>query len=226
MRSFLARTFHPLLRRCYRWWNSAPRTYRYHGLDLLVLPGVFHPGLFGSTRILAEHVATLGLRGRSFLELGAGTGLVALVAARKGAQVTASDVSGAAVRNLRENAQRNELPITVVHSDLFQALPGHYDVIAINPPYYARDPRNEAEQAFLAGSELDYFARLMPALHERIGRGSQVHMVLSADLDARGIDALAAQNGIGLAEVHRGRQFGEAQVVYRLALRTDIDPTG
>ncbi len=63
-------------------------------------------------------------------------------------------------------------------------------------------------------------------LHERIGRGSQVHMVLSADLDARGIDALAAQNGIGLAEVHRGRQFGEAQVVYRLALRTDIDPTG
>lgn len=225
MRSFLARFLHPLLRRCYVWWNSTQRYHRFRDLDLVVLPGVFHPGLFGSTRVMAEYIGTLGLEGRTFLELGAGTGLIALIAARRKAIVTASDVSAMAVRNVRENAARNRLPIAVVHSDLFNALPQHFDVIAINPPYYANEPRNDMERAFHAGKDLDYFVRLIPALRSRLGHGAQVYMVLSANLDRAPIDHLAAKNGIALVEVHRGRVMGETQVVYRSTLHDGITTT-
>jgi release factor glutamine methyltransferase len=136
MRRLLVHLLHPILRRWYTWSSSRRRRYRRDGLDLVVLPGVFHPGLFVSTGLMAEHVSSLDLRGRTFLELGAGSGRVALIAARKGAVVTASDVSAAAIENTTINASRNRLPVNVVRSDLFEALPQHFDVIVINPPYY------------------------------------------------------------------------------------------
>lgn len=205
---------HPLLRRAYTWWNNAPRYYRADGLDLVVLPGVFHPGFFHSTALLAEHIATFDLKGRRFLELGAGTGRVALTAARAGAVVTASDINPKAVENVRINAARNNLTLDVVLSDLFDRLPGHFDIIAINPPYYQRDPATDAERAFLAGADHQYFRRLFPALAQRVDLGTQVVMVLSADVDLAPIAALARQCGLHFTEVRRKKRWGEAQVIF------------
>lgn len=218
MRHFLVRLLHPLLRRWYGWWSMRTRHYRRDGLDLVVLPGVFHPGLFISTGLMAEHVATLDLKGRTFLELGAGSGRVALIAARTGARVTASDVSQAALENVTRNATRNHLPVTVVGSDLFEALPQHFDIIAINPPYYPYDAKTDAERAFFAGRDHDYFVRLFPELQRRITRGSEVYMVLSEDLDRRPIESLAASNGLCLEPSRRKGWFGEVQVVHRISL--------
>ena len=214
MRHFLVRLLHPFLRHWYNWWSSKPRHYRYEGLDLLVMPGVFHPGIFISTRTMVEHVETLPLKGRSFLELGAGTGLVALVAARNGATATASDISEQAVLNLTENARRTNLPLNEVRSNLFNALPKHFDVIVINPPYYPYEPKNDAEKAFFAGGDRSYFIRLFPELARRIVDGSEVYMVLSDDLDRRPIEAIADTAGLGLKELRRKSWLGEAQVVF------------
>jgi release factor glutamine methyltransferase len=219
MRRLLVRITHPFLRWWYTRWNARERRYGYHGLDLLVLPGVFHPGIFGSTHAMAEWVARLPLKGRRFLELGAGSGMVALVAAREGAHVTASDVNAQAVRNVERNARRNRLDVRVVRSDLFEHLPERYDVIAINPPYYSRDPANDAERSFFAGKDLSYFQRLLPELARRIIAGSEVFMVLSMDLDRTGIDLALMTNGLRTEEVHRRARFGESQIVYRLVLR-------
>ena len=219
MRHFIVRLLHPLLRRYYSWWSRKSRYYRSHGLDMIVLPGVFHPGIFISTRLMMEHVAMLPLEGRGFLELGAGTGAVALVAASRGAVVTATDISTQAVRNLELNSVRNKLPITIVRSDLFDSIPGHFDVIAINPPYYPYEPRTEAEQAFFAGTDRQYFVRLFPELARRVAEGSEVYMVLSDDLDHHPINQLAADKGLQLIPSRRKVWFGEAQVVYHVVGR-------
>ena len=216
MRHFLVRLLHPFLRRWYNWWSSKPRHYRYKELDLLVMPGVFHPGIFISTRTMVEHVETLNLAGRSFLELGAGAGLVALVAARNGAVSTASDISEQAVLNLTENAKRTKLALNVVRSDLFNSLPQRFDVIVINPPYYPYEPKNDAEKAFFAGGDRNYFIRLFPELARRIADGSEVYMVLSDDLDRRPIEAIATASRLGLKELHRKSWLGEAQVVFQI----------
>lgn len=217
LRHALVRLTHPLLRRAYQRWGRRPRTYRADGLELVVLPGVFHPGMFWSTRALWHHLRTLPLEGRSFLELGAGSGFIAFSAAARGAIVTASDISAQAIKGLELNRERTHLPITVVRSDLFEHLAAHFDVIAINPPYYARDPKDDSERAFLAGSDLGYFRKLFPALASRIAHASDVYLVLSADLDLAVIQGIAAQSGLTWREVARKRSFGEAQVVLQVA---------
>src|SRR5262245_29793863 len=77
--------------------NRLVRTY-VEGFDLEVFPGVFHPKYFGSSTILGRFVSQLPLTGKSFLEIGCGSGIVALCAARQGATVTAVDINPDAVR--------------------------------------------------------------------------------------------------------------------------------
>src|SRR5262249_35045369 len=76
-------------------------------LDLEVFPGVFHPKYFGSSSILANFISSLPLEGKSFLDVGCGSGVVALCAARAGADATGVDINLAAVRCTLANAARN-----------------------------------------------------------------------------------------------------------------------
>jgi predicted nicotinamide N-methyase len=69
--------------------------------------------LWPSGVALAEHVATLDVRGLRVLELGAGLGLPSLAAALGGADVLATDWADDAVALLRANAERNHLPLRV-----------------------------------------------------------------------------------------------------------------
>src|ERR1700692_975587 len=84
---------------------------RLHGFELEIFPGVFHPRYFGSSSILAKFVSSLPLDGQSFLEVGCGSGLTAMCAARAGAQVTAVDINPAAVRCTSANAAKNGLQV-------------------------------------------------------------------------------------------------------------------
>jgi predicted nicotinamide N-methyase len=63
-----------------------------------------------SAIVLAEEIASLDGRGRSLLELGCGLGLPALVAARAGFAVTATDYEEPALEGVRYNAEHNGLP--------------------------------------------------------------------------------------------------------------------
>ncbi len=60
-----------------------------------------------SALVLAEDLAGVEGRGRSFLELGCGLGFPAIVAARRGFAATASDYEEAALEGVRYNAARN-----------------------------------------------------------------------------------------------------------------------
>lgn len=212
----------PLLQRWYAAWNSRERRVRADGFDLVVLPGVFHADLFNSTRLLAEHVKSLQLEGRTFLDLGTGSGRIGLTAARAGAIVTASDVNPAAVACAERNALHNGLPITARVSDLFDALPGHFDVIAINPPYYDRDPVSASEHAFFAGKGLRYFERLFAAMGPRIANGTETWLVLSEDLDLEQLGRIARAHGLRMSAVRREQRWGETSVV--LGLLPLVDP--
>lgn len=66
-----------------------------------------------SAIVLAEDLATMEGKGRSLLELGCGLGLPALVAARHGFAVTASDYEEHALEGVRYNAARNGLAAAV-----------------------------------------------------------------------------------------------------------------
>ena len=70
--------------------------------------------LFGmvwpSALVLADHLQRIELAGRRVLEVGCGLALASLVAQRRGAQVTASDIHPLTEPFLRENLRLNALP--------------------------------------------------------------------------------------------------------------------
>ncbi len=221
LRRSALRLIAPFLKGWYARWNRKERRVKVDGFDLIVLPGVFHPNLFLSTRLLAEQVGELSLVGKSFLDLGTGSGRIALVAARKGAIATACDVNPSAVECARRNAERNHLPLSATLSHQFAALPGHFDVIAINPPYYDRDPGTPAEHAFFSGEGHRYFTELFPELARRVAAGTQVFMVLSEDLELGRISGIAAPCGLHLRAVRSARRWAETTTVFAIAPMPD-----
>lgn len=193
------------------------RVYTFNGIELLIKKGVFHPAFFFSTRFLWSELKKHPLRDKTLLELGAGSGLIAFSAARAGAIVTASDISSIAISGLQENAQRLTLPVTIIQSDLFAAIPQqHFDYIIINPPYYPRNPENEAEMAWFCGPHFEYFQHLFAQVGNYMQRNTTVFMSLSEDCDRNKIKAIAAANRLNLILGKEKRIAWEQNYIYQV----------
>lgn len=191
----IKKILHPLLVPLAKNYLRKDRRYNYQGMSLWVAKGVFHPGLFFSTGLLLRFLKKQNLQGMTFLDLGAGSGLIALMASRWGAKATASDISQTAILCIEKNARLNQSPLNILHSDLFDAFePVLFDWVVINPPFYPKDPQNEAEYAWYGGKNLEYFEKLFRQLPGFIHSESWVLMVLSEDCPIRKIGHLAQKN--------------------------------
>lgn len=212
-RPVLNRILPPLI----RYHLRKPRRYRHDGLNLVINPGVFHPGLYLSTQYFLAYIKDLDLVGKSCLELGAGSGLISLWCARAGAKMTASDISSLAVENIRESATQNQIDLAVVQSDLFDNIPAQtFDLIYINPPYYPGTPSDEAAFAWYCGPEFEYFQKLFGAMPDYIGPESRVLMVLSEDCELERIAQLGAERGWEMKEIDRKKRRGEWNYIFEL----------
>lgn len=113
-------------------------------------PKVYRPS--EDSRLLLESIRLDP--GERFLEVGTGTGLVALHAARLGPAV-ATDANREAAVLARANARRNGLSLEVVRTNLAAGVRGPFDVVAFNPPYLEGRPRDELERAWAGGDRGD-----------------------------------------------------------------------
>jgi ribosomal protein L3 glutamine methyltransferase len=108
---------------------------RFHVDERAIVPRSFIAELLADGSIdpwLGEHT-------RAVLDLCTGNGSLAVLAAMAypDVQVEAADLSEDALAVARINVDRHGLAerVRLVHSDLFAALPGRYDLIVCNPPY-------------------------------------------------------------------------------------------
>src|SRR5258707_2263672 len=121
------------------------RTIRAAVFRLSVPPTVFHPRFFLSSEYFAEFIDRLDLSGKSVADIGTGSGILALAAARAGAtNVLALDINPNAARSARENAQTNGFGncVTAVSSDLFPSLAPRppFSGPTFHPPKHAGAP--------------------------------------------------------------------------------------
>ncbi len=73
------------------------------------------------------------------LEIGTGSGIQAIAAAKKSASVTAVDIDEDALAEAKENASAESVKIKFIKSDLFSNVKKKFDVIIFNPPYLPQD---------------------------------------------------------------------------------------
>ncbi len=217
MRWFFRRFWLPFYRRWALHYIRRERPFRYGSLQLQVPPAVFHPGVFFSTPIFLDFLQKIDFQQKKVLDVGTGSGALALFAAQNGAQAHALDINPAAVETARKNAAANQLDLTVWQSDLFDALPViRFDLILINPPYYPQMPKTAAERAFFAGPDLDYFEKLFRQLPQFVHADSSIWMILSEDCDLARIRQLAERDGFSFSQKLEQRKWGERFFVFEL----------
>jgi release factor glutamine methyltransferase len=199
---------------------------RVDGLAIVVSPEVLNPVVFRSGVYLARTVATAAAAAPPAsvatapraLDMGTGSGIGALFAARRGYQVVAVDINPEAVRCARVNVLLNRFEdrVEVRYGDLFEPVGDErFDLVLFNPPFFRGQPRSLFDLAWRGEDVLERFAAGLPG---RLRPGGTALVLLSTDGDAGGmLRALTAQ---GFAvEAVASRHFGnEIMTVYSARL--------
>jgi release factor glutamine methyltransferase len=121
----------------------------YGGCTFEIAPGA-QPPKAGSL-LFCRHLGVQS--GERVLEIGAGTGLAAVLAARAGAHVIATDIRPEAVACTRANAARNGVAerVDVRLGDGFAPVAGlRFDLICTSPPQMPTPPERERDDALAA----------------------------------------------------------------------------
>jgi release factor glutamine methyltransferase len=206
-------TYKPLLVK----YLSKTRTYSYKGIHMEVPSQVFHPGFFFSTKLLLRYIAKECLNQKTFLELGAGSGLLSLYAAKKGAHVVATDINPVSIECIKTNAEENDVEITVIHSDVFDTVSlQKFDFILINPPYYKKKPVSFSDYAWYCGENGEYFQKLFKGLDNYMDENSIVLMVLCNGCDVQMIRSIAMENSFWMKCVHTQKTIIETNSIFKI----------
>ncbi|MFJ8826610.1 HemK2/MTQ2 family protein methyltransferase [Streptomyces sp. NPDC102467] len=177
---------------------------------LLAPRGVYAPQ--HDTELLTRALRRESITGRTrVLDLGTGSGALAVAAAQLGAHVTAVDISWRAVWTARLNARLNSASVTVRHGDLgLMPGPGAFDLVVSNPPYVpspaALLPSRGAARAWEGGGDgRSVVDRVCAAAHRALRPGGSLLMVHSELCGlAESLDRLAGL-GMKAAVIDRAR---------------------
>jgi release factor glutamine methyltransferase len=185
------------------------------GVPIVVLPEVFNPVLLRSGEVLARFIGSYeSVEGAKVLDLGAGSGIASIFAARRNAQVTAVDVNPAAVRCARINALLNEMDerIKVVEGDLFEPVSYQkFDLVLFNPPFHRGKPIDNLDKAWRGETVFERFA---DGLADVLRENGRAFVLLSTDGDGDILLSLLKDKGYKLSIVHQRDFVNEVVAIF------------
>ncbi len=152
----------------------------------------------------------------SVLDLGTGSGVLAVVCASKGHRVTASDLNPAAVECARLNANLNGYDdrIEVTHGDLFTPVDNRrFDLVLWNPPFFAGKPSSAFELSWCSDDAIDRFAARLPS---HLQAGGRALLVWSSQSDTRSLLGRLDSNGLTTRVLRRAHFGVERFTIYEL----------
>ena len=208
-------SYHLILKR------RTTRVTRAAGFRLTVRPTVFHPRRFITSEFFASFIGRLDLNGKRVADVGTGSGILALAAARAGAaHVTAVDVNPNAALAAAENARANGYGdrLMAMCSNLLSAVApvALFDVIVSSPPYFPGEPRDIADRAWHAGPNYRDVVALFDQARERLAPGGRVYLSVSSDSDLDLLSALIVRAGFQTRLVAERSIFIESLMIYEL----------
>ena len=167
-------------------------TASFYGLEFAVDKRVLVPR--PETELLVDHVVKNGAAARTVVDLGTGSGAIAVTLAKKlpGARVSAVDLSPDALEVARANAATHGASVEFLQGDLLAPLPAEarFDWIVSNPPYIpagaiaslAREIRDHEPRTALDGGAdgLDVLRRIAAEAKARLAPDGRVAVEIGA----------------------------------------------
>lgn len=138
------------------------RLERVYDMPFVVTPSVFNPKVPRTGEFFASQIdSRLVQRDWDVLDMGTGSGVCAVFAAKHARRVVAVDINAAAVHCAGINALLNHLEhkIDVRHGDLFAPVSEErFDLILFNPPFVQGAPQDDRDRAWRSNDVAQRFA--------------------------------------------------------------------
>lgn len=227
-------TVHPLVKYLSRLWLIPRREYlrrfrlgrtvleKVADNDIVVLPQVFNPVIFRTGEYFATMLQkaelpampAVGEEAPMALDLGTGTGVLAIVAARRGFRVDAVDLNPEAVRCVRINVALNSLDsqVNAHQGDLFEPVAGKkYDLITFSPPSFRGEPTSNLDLSWRSIDVFERFAMALPsalklegvAMVLQTSHGDEVGLLAALDSAGLQVEILARKHlGVEILTVY------------------------
>lgn len=149
-----------------------------------VSENVFNPRFYYTSEFMARHIIV------SFqdavLDMGTGSGILAITAGKRASNVIAVDINSEAVRFARKNVKTHGLEdtVSVIEGDLFAPLgPCHmFNVILFTPPYLEGSPETNFDHA-LFDRDKSLIKRFFKEAKKHLKPGGYVQMLYSSIAD-------------------------------------------
>ena len=194
------------------------RVERVHGAPFVVMPSVFNPKVPRTGEFLAAQLDSQLVGSETeVLDMGTGSGVCAVIAARHARRVVAVDINPEAVRCAGINALMNHLEhrIDVRHGDLFGPVPAErFDIILFNPPFLLGTPRDDRDRAWRSNDVAERFAA---GVGTHLKPDGFALVLLSTFGDAPVFLEEFRKRGCAVRVLARRRFVNEALAVFRVA---------
>ncbi len=159
--------------------------------------------------LLAENL--LVEEGDAVLDVGTGTGILALTAAEKASRVVGTDINPMAIELARENARVNGIGnVDFIQCDLFPPSNEKFDLIIFNPPYLPVKEQGLLEKAWSGGEGgIDLIEKFLDSVSNHLKDGGIFELLVSSLGDMERIDELLKKNNIESEVIAKKKLFFE-----------------
>jgi tRNA1(Val) A37 N6-methylase TrmN6 len=195
------------------------------GRALIVYPGVYAPRIFTDSLWFGGEVSSL-VKKASMLEIGTGTGIIAIMCAMGGARVVATDIDRDATQNAVANARRFGLErhIRVRTGPMYECVPAHLRFKYVFWAHPFNNSRWRRPRGKLYKTGIDYRYRglesYMRGVRQHLLPGGRALLGTGDSADVVGIVASAIRNRMEVRVLRKYRlplqEGGKSKVTYLL----------
>ncbi len=148
----------------------------------------------------------------SCLEIGTGTGILALEASNYCKKVLAVDIDKEAIDYCKKNIKRKNIKFKL--SDLFSNVKGKFDLIIFNPPYLPNDQlvKDKALDGGKKGYEL--IERFLNQVNSHLNKNGKILLIFSSLTNKKKINSLIKKNNLKFKELEKQKFFFEELYLY------------
>jgi release factor glutamine methyltransferase len=188
---------------------------KYHGMEFQTCEKVYEPA--EDTFLLVDNLEVK--KTDNVLEIGTGTGIIAIIASKQAKNVVAVDINEYAVECTKKNSEINHSSIDIRLGDLFDTVENEkFDIILFNTPYLPTNEDqivdDELEAAWNGGVDGRVIInRFIKDLTAHLNPGGRVQMVQSSLSNVEQTMKIFEDMGFGVSVTAAQRLFFEEIVV-------------